>query len=265
MRMQNLIFLLTCAVVLPTVAQSPEAGGQESLLERLRNTRAIDMKAVIDAQFEPGDVNGGFLVVDPYGPEAAETVSAWQNDPRRLEQVCAVRFSNMERTEYRLRGFDSPQAAAKAGYRVTHQGRCGTCSTLRDLASYLARPDLTTPARQCARRAGMGRKKQCFMEQLGFTPHCAESWAYNARHTRQECLGTCISDYGLINLILNRYPGPNVDESGQLRPCLRCDEDKSGAGFKFSAGRTRRNSGIRSAIPRQESEIYAVDHSAYFR
>jgi hypothetical protein len=44
----------------------------------------------------------------------------------------------------------------------------------------------------------------------------------------------------------------------------QCDENKSGAGFKFSAGRTRRNSGIESAIERSESEIYPVDHSAYF-
>jgi outer membrane lipoprotein-sorting protein len=31
-----------------------------------------------------------------------------------------------------------------------------------------------------------------------------------------------------------------------------------------NAGRTRRNSGIRTAIQRPELEIYSVDHSAYF-
>jgi hypothetical protein len=46
---------------------------------------------------------------------------------------------------------------------------------------------------------------------------------------------------------------------------LQCDEDQSGAGFKFSAGRTRRNSGIESAIKRAETEIYPVDHEAYFQ
>ena len=64
--------------------------------------------------------------------------------------------------------------------------------------------------------------------------------------------------------VVVRRPGGNVNASGQLRPCLQCDEDNSGPGFKYSAGRTRRNSGIESAIPRADSELYPVDHSAYF-
>jgi hypothetical protein len=180
------------------------------------------------------------------------------------KDVCAIRFLDANHSSYELHGFDSASAAITAGFIVTHQGRCGSCSTLRDLAMYLAIPDLTSPARQCARRTGLKRKKQCFQETIGFTSYCAESWAYNALHTRQECLGTCIADYGFFNLIFGRYPGPNVDETGKLRQCLQCDEIKSGPGFKFSAGRTRRNSGIDTAIERRKSEIYPVDHSTYF-
>ncbi len=203
-------------------------------------------------------------MADPYSSQAAETVAHWQQAPGHENEVCALQFPGDSQTGYELQNFETAAAAKTAGFTVTHQGRCGSCSTLRDLSAYLASPDLTTPARQCARRFGLARKKQCFEEQVGFTANCAESWAYNARHTKKVCLGTCVADYGLLNLLFHRYGGENVNESGELRPCLRCDEDKSGPGFKYSAGRTRRNSGIKSAIGRSELEIYPVDHSAYF-
>ena len=180
-------------------------------------------------------------------------------------RVCALRFEDADQIDYELITFETPAAAVEAGFTITHHGSCGTCSTLRDLAVYLATPDLTTPARQCARRFGLVRKKQCFVEELGFTSYCAESWAYNAQHTKKTCKGTCIADYGFFNLLFHRYPGENIDASGALRPCLKCDEEKSGPGFKYSAGRTRRNSGITSAIQRPEAEILQVDHSAYFQ
>lgn len=255
--------VFACFVVL--CLESLHADGLDSPVERLRQTRAVNIEAVVDAQFKQAGAAGEFRLTDPYGPEAVETVLDWAGDRTRREEVCAIRFTGSDRLDYELRGFDSAASASDNGFIVTHRGRCGSCSTLRDLAVYLDVPDLTTPARQCARRIGLPRKKQCFVETIGFTPYCAESWAYNARHTKIECLGTCIADYGLLNLILNRYPGPNVDESGELRPCLQCDEEESGTGFKFSAGRTRRNSGIVSAIPRPPSEIYRLDHSAYFR
>jgi len=235
-----------------------------NLIERLKQTRAANIDAVIETQFSDAESASGFEVADPYGPEAAKTVSRWQSGPAHDTEVCAVRFNGDEKVVYELRGFANPEAAAESDFTITHQGRCGSCSTLADLAVYLATPDLTTPARQCARRFGMTGKKRCFEEELGFTAYCAESWAYNARRTKQQCLGVCIGDYGFFNLLFHRYPGDNVNASGQLRPCLQCDEDKSGPGFKYSAGRTRRNSGIESAIPRADSEIYRVDHSAYF-
>jgi hypothetical protein len=251
---------ITLSWLSPLTADEPT-----TLIDRLSQTRALNIEEIIDAQFTQAVTADGFRVANPYGEKATETVERWRQDPGRGEEVCAVHFIDADRTGYELRGFDSSSAAVEAGFIVTHQGRCGSCSSLQDLAVYLAVPDLTTPARQCARRFGLEGKKQCFQEHIGLTPPCAESWAYNARHTRQECLGTCIADYGLLNLMLNRYPGPNTDDSGQLRPCLQCDEDQSGAGFKFSAGRTRRNSGIESAIKRAETEIYPVDHEAYFQ
>ena len=237
----------------------PPAG----FIDRLAGTRASNIEAIITGQFSNVDSARGFSVPDPYQPQAADTVRNWHSGNGSKDEVCALRFDGIDDSDYELRGFASPSEAQAAGFIVTHQGRCGTCSTLQDLAAYLATPDLTTPARQCARRLGLARKKSCYEEKIGFTPYCAESWAYNARHTKKACLGTCISDYGLLNLLFHRYEGENVTGSGKLRPCLQCDEDNSGPGFKYSAGRTRRNSGIESAIPRPEQDVYPVDHSAY--
>jgi hypothetical protein len=244
---------------------SAGASDQTTLVERLAQTRAVNHEAIVDSQFDEADRPGGFRVADPYAEKATDIVQQWSQSPASSVQVCAIRFVDDDLASYKLRGFDSGPAARIAGFKVTHQGRCGSCSTLQDLAIYLSTPDLTSPARQCARKIGLKRKKQCFQERLGFTAYCAESWAYNALHTRRECLGACITDYGFFNLLFGRYPGANVDEYGQLRPCLQCDENMSGAGFKYSAGRTRRNSGIESAIERPAAEIFTVDHSAYFQ
>ena len=240
------------------------AGPPEGLTERLLQARALNIEEIIAAQFSQPEYASGFSVADPYAPQSSDIIARWRQDPASRVEVCALRFADQDRVAYQLRGFQSPQAAAAEGFTVTHQGRCGSCSTLHDLAVYLSTADLTTPARQCARRFGMPGKKRCFENAIGFSPACAESWAYNARQTREECLGTCARDYGFLSLLFGKYPGANVDASGRLRPCLQCDEDNSGPGFKYSAGRTRRNSGIESAIPRPETELYPVDHSAYF-
>jgi len=241
------------------------ADGPTTLTENLQQTRAVNIDAVIDAQFGTDRVISGFRVTDPYGQDSTKTLEVWKQGSGRDENVCAIRFVDDSLVKYELLGFDTARAATEASFMVTHQGRCGSCSTLHDLAIYLASPDLTSPARQCARAFGLKRKKQCFQEKIGFTSYCAESWAYNANHTRQECLGVCITDYGFFNLVFGRYPGSNVDETGQLRPCLQCDETESGVGFKYSAGRTRRNSGIESAIQRPNTDIFQVDHSVYFQ
>jgi hypothetical protein len=265
MQPMKIFYLLACTLStwlwMPLAKSDLPAG----LTDRLRQTRALNIDTVVETQFRSAKPARGFKVVDPYDSLSSETVRSWQSADGRGSGVCALRFSGTDEEGYELRYFDSPATAATAGYKITHQGRCGSCSTLQDLAVYLDIPDLTKPARQCARRFGFARKKRCFEEKIGFTSYCAESWAYNARHTQKACRGTCIADYGLLNLLFHRYPGENVNEAGQLRPCLQCDEEQSGPGFKYSAGRTRRNSGIESAIPRPESEIYPVDHTAYFQ
>ena len=264
MKRSGVVGTIICICMAALCLQTLHAANPKVLVDSLKQTRAENVETIIDKQFDEAKAHRGFRVVNPYGQKAIESVQRWERSAMRDEEVCAIRFLDANHSRYELHDFESASAALAASFVITHKGRCGSCSTLQDLVIYLTVTDLTTPARQCARRIGLQRKKQCFQESIGFTSYCAESWAYNALHTRQKCLGVCIADYGLVNLILGYYPGSNSDEMGQLRPCLQCDENKSGAGFKFSAGRTRRNSGIESAIERSGSEIYPLDHSAYF-
>lgn len=192
-------------------------------------------------------------------------VTQWYSDVTHSKaashQVCAVKFSNAEQTQYEMRTFPSAAQAELEGWTITHQYQCGTCSTLQDLAVYIGVPNQTRPIAACTQRAQgdiakLPMLKQCIVEAVGFTEMCAESWAYNGVHTRTECNNP---DWPpLTQLVLNT-------ETGKLHPRLWCDEKISGPGFKYSAGRTRRGSGLGSAIPRPNDTLfYKADHSRYF-
>jgi hypothetical protein len=179
---------------------------------------------------------------DPYSTWAGRT------PPRPPpDTVCGVRFE-ADRIHYRLATFAGAAEAAGAGYRVTHTGGCGACSTLQDLAVYLERPDLTTPVRRCGMQPGtLG----C-IEALGFSHPCAQIWDFNVQNTRRECFGVCTRSW------MSGEPSTRAD--GKLNDCLECDEERSGPVFKAVAGRTRRNSGIRSSIPRPDEQVAQVVH-----
>ena len=164
--------------------------------------------------------------------------------------VCGVRFEP-DQVHYRLSTFATIVAARTAGFAVTHLGACGTCSTLQDLAVYLEKPDLTAPVRRCGIKIDASASLTC-LEDLGFSTACAQTWAYNAQNTRRQCFGVCIRGW-----IKGESP---TREDGGLNACLQCDEDRSGPVFKATAGRTRRNSGIHSSIPRPAEEIAPVVH-----
>ena len=85
--------------------------------------------------------------------------------------------------------------------------------------------------------------EKCLQNEIGFTHGCARAWRWNIRNTSKLCLKTCLEMFV--------KGGKNNLEDGELNPCLQCDEDYSGPGFKFYAGRTRRNSGLVSEISRK--------------
>jgi hypothetical protein len=182
---------------------------------------------------------------DPY-----ITWQAGNPPPAPTGTVCGLRFER-DQIHYHLSTFANPVAARNAGYAITHIGACGTCSTLQDLAVYLEKPDLTTPVRGCGILWGASARLACLRE-LGFSAACAQTWLYNVENTRRQCFSTCLRSW-----IDGEAPTSN---DGRLNACLQCDEDHSGPVFKATAGRTRRNSGIRSSIPRANEEIAPVVH-----
>ncbi len=180
------------------------------------------------------------LTSDPYEDPAPEPTT----------EVCAVSITSD--STYRLDTFDSEDDAANAGASVTHTGACGLCSTLVDFAVYAGIPELTAPVRECGLegiRGGDQANIDCLID-LGFTPDCAQIWFYNTRHTRNECAADCFAN-------LN---SPHHLEDGSLNACIQCDEDISGPVFKAYAGRTRRNTGIATALCRPCDQVRPIAH-----
>ncbi len=171
--------------------------------------------------------------------------------------VCAVVVTDSAAHRYRVQTFADVAAAASAGAYLTHHSPCGVCSTLKDLALYAENTDLGAPVRQCGVDSfgkGFDANVAC-LEGLGFTRPCAQVWAWNTVNTRNKCLGPC----------LENGDKPYHLADGGLNGCLACDERESGPTFKQVAGRTRRNTGIASAIcrPCQESAPVAHDYPSF--
>jgi len=189
-----------------------------------------------------------------------------EKDPYRLKintsrvGVCGVKYLDSDRLKYELNTYPSSkaldEAASKAPGRIylTHTGPCGLCSTLQDLSAYMQYKDMTSPVRKCGFKGFVSQKwaMKC-LSNLGLTEPCAKIWFYNTRNTRKECLGTCLRN---VNAPYNK-------PDGSLNDCLQCDEDKSGPVFKKVAARTRRDSGLESAIKRPPESISHVNHYYY--
>lgn len=192
-------------------------------------------------------------LVAPPAPLADDPYTHPQDFPGHPDQVCGVLPDKSQPGAYRLKTYASADAAKQAGATLTHYGACGLCSPLADLAVYMKNDDLTGPVRACALKAksdaGAGDAMSCLMA-LGFDHACAQIWFYNAQNTRAHCLSPCLAD------LSKPYQAPD----GALNDCLQCDEDQSGPVFKAVAGRTRRNSGLPSAICRPCASVRHVVH-----
>jgi hypothetical protein len=181
---------------------------------------------------------------DPYKEPAPE--------PAVAGSVCAARFEQDEAGSYRLDTFSTVEAATAAGAVVTHAGACGLCSSLQNLAVYMGQPDLTDPVRQCGLEGLLGSPEDniACLETIGFDGPCAQIWYFNTNNTRTHCLEVCMA----------ALDEPHHMEDGNLNPCIQCDEDVSGPVFKAVAGRTRRNSGLASALCRPCESVYPLEH-----
>ena len=97
------------------------------------------------------------------------------------------------------------------------------------------------------------------LTKLGLTLPCAEIWYYNSKNTRKKCLKPCLRDWNQPYNVPSESACPNCT----LNSCLQCDETKSGPIFKKVAARTRRDSGLSSAIWRPPSSIANITHYYY--
>ena len=171
---------------------------------------------------------------------------------RDQDAVCGVLLNGSNPNEYELQTFESLSALIRAGAQLTHYGQCGLCSTLQDLAVYIENPDLTEPVRACGLQGFTGGPEaqlEC-IKVLGFTTPCAQIWSYNTSHTGTVCRDICLS---LLS-------APYHEADGSPNACILCDEEKSGPVFKAVAGRTRRNSGLPTALCRPCDDVRRVNH-----
>lgn len=155
---------------------------------------------------------------------------------------------------YTMQTFDSQTQASNAV--ITHLGPCGACSTTQDLAAYMRHSDMVHKGRRCTNRVlmfGIASGVSCY-QQLGFTKPCATIWAFNSLNTATICRKTCVR---------HLFSPPNLPEPHcKLNECLQCDEQKSGPTFSRFAGRTRRNSGLRTPILRPCEGLANLHHEA---
>lgn len=223
-----------------------------------------DCKGYTPRNFTPADIDvlreweltnaPAPLSFNPYN-EALPTVG---------DGVCAVVIENPAEKKYRLENFASVAAAESDGAYVTHHGPCGQCSSLQDLAVYLETRDLGTPVRACGfeNLAAPFAQLQACIAELGFSPPCANMWAYNARNTQDKCFEPCIE--AILSEAIFGVIIPYNNPDGTLSDCIACDEVMSGPVFKAYAGRTRRNSGVASGICRTCDGVVPVAHSYPF-
>lgn len=123
---------------------------------------------------------------DPYAePEAHVPVEG---------AVCGVLAEPSVEGGYRLETYASRAEAEAAGATPSHEGACGVCSPLVDLAVYLRHPDLTEPVRACGLKGiseGEAAQMACLAD-LGFDLPCARIWYWNTKATQKACGGVCL-------------------------------------------------------------------------
>lgn len=212
--------------------------------------------------------HGGQDLLDPplpqyVGPVVDDPYQDPNNPPEdpNLDGVCGMKWSDTidpgsGHKRYRLANFTSKSEAELSEFLVTHAGHCGACSTIQDLGVYI-KQNLTDETRWCGILGTLSHGLMTYcLTNLGFSSQCITIWEWNILNTKRECLQLCLPSY-----IMGE---PNNKPDGSLNDCLQCDEDKSGPNFKFFSGRTRRNSGITSAIYRPPDEIYQMEHCYWY-
>eukprot|EP00529_Nitzschia_sp_RCC80_P013116 CAMPEP_0113494092 /NCGR_PEP_ID=MMETSP0014_2-20120614/28930_1 /TAXON_ID=2857 /ORGANISM="Nitzschia sp." /LENGTH=588 /DNA_ID=CAMNT_0000387977 /DNA_START=321 /DNA_END=2087 /DNA_ORIENTATION=- /assembly_acc=CAM_ASM_000159 len=150
--------------------------------------------------------------------------------------VCPTNFS------YRLVTVPSLSEAIANDQYVTHDGACGACSSLQDLAVFVDYPNLPSRGIGCFNRMASegfieGPGTQCYVD-LGFSPQCARVLAEKQLRANTRCDANCAAFA--------------IDGDGQLDDCgsdscrVCLDGRFITTRFEEVAGRTFRRSGLPS-------------------
>ena len=67
---------------------------------------------------------------DPYSNNNASYLSSVNESLYNKERVCAIKYIDSLNSTYTMATFQNKYLAETNNYIVTHQGRCGVCSTL---------------------------------------------------------------------------------------------------------------------------------------
>lgn len=257
LRIVLLLAALSCATTVNSDVCTDTLFGQPTATTGLDASACGAVCACEDEVWEPRALSEETLVrlegLVLSNPRAPLVEDPYERTPDLQPQdgVCATRWE-AGTSAYELHSYASAAEAQREGAEVTHTGACGQCSGLQNLAVYARYPDLTDPVRDCgidAIFAGIEANITCLMA-LGFDEPCAQIWAYNTTHTREVCLEPCLA----------MLDEPHHEPDGTLNACIQCDEDQSGPVFKAVSGRTRRNSGLPSALCRPCESVSRVSH-----
>eukprot|EP00659_Diplonema_papillatum_P005715 gene5715-8727_t len=176
--------------------------------------------------------------------------------PLGPDAVCGVKYAGGGRRDYRLVSYESIEAAEADGSFVTHGTQCGACSTLHDLGMFMKYPDLTFAVQQCSWNnfAIIDQVTECIREAVGLSLPCAEMFSWDSFNSLFKCMDICVLD------MLEGTPN-NLPPDNRLNDCLQCDEDHSGAVFRYYAGRSRPSSGLNCSVIRPQ--VFRIIHDYY--
>ena len=162
------------------------------------------------------------VLIDPPAAAGRQSLRGRRRWSPDTTGVCAVLADPSVPADTGCETFPDATRRRANGGVVTHGSACGACSSLQDLAVYLATPDLGDPVRECAliELGGNPAATLACIVDLGFTETCAQIWAFNSANTRDSCL--------------DRVPGcprrtqPSARRQHQRLPGLRRGAQRTG-------------------------------------
>jgi len=223
---------------------------------RVEGSKCKCYKRIADDQY--AELNDG-ETLDRFNRNEFDVENTWSGD-FSCDLVCAKRGAS-------LVSLTREEAAADAGVKVLHCGRCSVCSAEEDaVVLSLTRKWITNSMANIAGRfaapwghGDVGRlEKELSEAGMNFStaradgrtdqPTCMQCWTDNIMCTRNSCIDKC-----WIKLFDSSNPKVDITNCGTFDfncQCLKCDEEYCGPAFIKCAGANRRSTGIVSDIGR---------------